>query len=136
MLDRLSAGIVARRHAEGQVAPAAVQRLWDLAREADQATRAGNVQQGAMHNRTFHQAIASLSANGLVVALLERMWDQIQVSTESSLEEADRVAAVNEEHLVVLTRIAAGDTGGAFVSAREHALATSGARCRRGDGAI
>lgn len=130
VLDGLSAEAVTRRHVDGQVAPSALRRLWDLAAVADRATRSGNLQDGAWHNRAFHQAIASLSGDDLVLDLLDQVWERIQVSTESSLQETGRRVAVHDEHLVVLTRVAAGDADGAFVSARQHALATIGARRR------
>lgn len=135
VFDGMAAEAVAQRRADGQITAAALQRLWALAETTDQATRAGELPQAAAGNRTFHQAIASLAGNTRVVELLDRLWDQIQVVTQSCMDDPDRIAGLHAEHQMVLTRIAEGDPAGAFTLAREHALATIGAGGRTTGGA-
>ncbi|MFF7153352.1 FCD domain-containing protein [Streptomyces sp. NPDC008139] len=127
-LEALTAELAARRQAEGRIAPA---DLAELVREADrteEATLAGRLAEAVTHNRRFHGRIAVLAANPVALASLDRLWDQILVSTRASLDPPHRPAQVNAQHRELLAAITGGRAREAAEAARRHVLDTCGAR--------
>lgn len=68
----------------------------------------------------------------MAAASLERLWDQIQVSTRRSLAAPERPDQVAAQHLRLLAAIAAGRAGEAHTAAREHVMDTCAAHERGG----
>ncbi|WP_395244359.1 GntR family transcriptional regulator [Agromyces sp. MMS24-K17] len=123
-LDAFAAAALADRQRAGRLEPAAFAELDRLAGEADAHTRAGDLAAATDSNRRFHERIAALAGNAVIVESLARHWDQILVSTRTGLAGADRTRAVHDEHLGLLAAIRDGDADRAATAAREHALAT------------
>jgi DNA-binding FadR family transcriptional regulator len=84
------------------------------------------------HNRRFHQRIADLAGNALAVRTLDRIWDQIQVSTMDSLTPPARPAHVSAQHKALLAAIRAGRPDDAGRLARQHAMDTVTALDQKG----
>ncbi|WP_312871621.1 GntR family transcriptional regulator [Amycolatopsis acididurans] len=126
-LDALTAELAARRQQAGKLAPADLGRLAEYADRADRATRGGDLVEGTRHNRAFHAWIATLADNPMVADALERIWDQIIVSTRVSLAAPARTARVDDEHRRMISAIEGGRPGEAAAAAREHVLATMSA---------
>ncbi|WP_022892761.1 GntR family transcriptional regulator [Agromyces subbeticus] len=123
-LDGHAASALATLVRRGEMAPARLTELDAIADETDALTRSGDLPAATERNRGFHQRIAQLAGNTVVVATLDRYWDQIVVSTRHRLGERERVASVHDEHRDILARIAAGDADGARLAAADHALTT------------
>ncbi|WP_018348162.1 GntR family transcriptional regulator [Longispora albida] len=125
-LEALTAELAAARQAAGEIAPAALAALVRDAELAEQATEAGELWQAALRNRAFHRRIAGLAANPAALAILDRLWDQILVSTRQSLTTPGRGAAAGAEHRDLLDAIRAGQPEAAARAARDHVLAHPG----------
>jgi DNA-binding GntR family transcriptional regulator len=123
-LEGLHAELVARRVADGEVAPAELRRIEALAAEAERATQAGDFASAVVDNRSFHQSIDALAESPVSAAALDAVWDRLLVSTQHSLERADRGRAVNREHRRLLAAIRAGDAVRAATIATDHVRAT------------
>jgi DNA-binding GntR family transcriptional regulator len=123
-LEALTAELVAERQAAGEIAPAALAALTQLAGAADHATREADLAAGASSNRAFHLRIAELAANPPALDALRRIWDQIVVSTRRSLVAPERAKAVDEEHRRLLAAIQQGDAPKAAEAAKAHVLNT------------
>ena len=129
-LEGLHAELAARRVAGGEVAPAALRRLHELAAAADAATAAGEHDRAVAENRAFHQAIDALAASPVSATAVDRLWDRIVVATRRSLAPAGRGAAVAAEHRELLGAIEAGDATRAAATAVLHVRATLDAVAR------
>ena len=123
-LEALTAEVAAERQAAGQIAPAELVLLAELAAAADATTRAGDLVGAAAKNRAFHRGIAELAANPVALDALDRLWDQIQVSTRDSLRAPERIEAVDAEHRSLLGYLKAGDPTRAGQAALQHVRAT------------
>jgi DNA-binding GntR family transcriptional regulator len=123
-LECLHAELVARRVADGEVAPAQLRRIEALAAEAERVTQAGDFASAVVANRSFHQSIDALAESPVSAAALDAVWDRLLVSTQQSLERADRGRTVNREHRQLLAAIRAGDAERAARIATEHVRAT------------
>jgi DNA-binding GntR family transcriptional regulator len=123
-LEALTAELVAERQAAGEIAPAALKALNQLADAADEATRDADLAQGAASNRAFHLRIAELADNPPALDALRRIWDQIVVSTKRSLVAPARPQAVDAEHRRLLKAIEQGDPDIAAAAAKNHVLNT------------
>jgi len=123
-LEAMLAQAAAERQSAGELAPAQLRRLDDLADQADAVTRAGDLAAAALSNRAFHRAVSELGDNRVALQLLDRLWDQIVVSTRASLTVSDRTSTVHDEHRAILSAVGAGDGPAAAAAARSHALAT------------
>lgn len=123
-LEGLHAGLVARRVRRGEVAPAQLRHLIELAEAADRATRQGLHQQAVLDNRAFHQTLDSLADSPVSAAILDGLWDRIIVSTRRSLLAPDRPPTVDAEHHAVLAAVEGGHVRQASEAASEHVLAT------------
>jgi DNA-binding GntR family transcriptional regulator len=129
-LEALTAALVARRQHAGEISPAALRRLHEHAGLADRATRKGDLLDGTQHNRAFHRCIATLAGNQSALGFLDRIWDQIIVSTRASLTTSGtppRPAQVDQEHRDLISAITAGDPDHAAACARAHVMATMSA---------
>lgn len=132
-LEALTAELAARRQQDGELSPASLARLVDHADLADQATREGDLVGGVRHNRRFHQYIAALADNPAASEVLDRIWDQITVSTRASLTAPARPVQVDDEHRRLIAAITAGDPQESATHARAHVLATMSVLNRQGD---
>ncbi|QFZ19475.1 GntR family transcriptional regulator [Saccharothrix syringae] len=131
-LEALTAELAARRQRDGELSPASVARLVEHADLADQATRRGDLVAGARHNRAFHQYVAALADNPAASEVLDRIWDQITVSTRASLTAPVRPALVDDEHRRLIEAVTNGDPERAAAHAREHVLATMSVLAEQG----
>ncbi|MFC4035568.1 GntR family transcriptional regulator [Streptomyces polygonati] len=125
-LEALTAELAARRQAEGRIAPAELAALAEEADRTEAATLAGRFAEAVGHNRRFHRRIAELAANPVALATLDRLWDQIVVSTRASLDPPHRPARVNAQHRELLTAITEGRPARAASAARLHVADTCG----------
>jgi DNA-binding GntR family transcriptional regulator len=123
-LEGLHAELAAARVAAGEVAPAQLRRLSELADEAERATDEGDHGRAVLRNRAFHQAIDALACSPVSATALDRLWDRILVTTEHSLAQAGRGAAVNREHRELLSAVGAGERERAADIATRHVRAT------------
>lgn len=123
-LDAFAAATLAGRQREGRLEPASLDELDRLADETDAVSRTGDLHAATALNRRFHERIAELAGNPVIVESLGRHWDQILVSTRTGLANPDRTRAVHDEHLLLLSAIRRGDSEGAAAAARDHALTT------------
>jgi DNA-binding GntR family transcriptional regulator len=125
-LEALTAELAARRQSEGRIAPADLAALVDDAAQAESSTLAGRFAEAVTHNRRFHARIAALAGNPVAAATLDRLWDQIVVSTRASLDPPGRPAHVNGQHRELLAAIREGRAADAAAAARAHVLDTLG----------
>ncbi|KZB85924.1 GntR family transcriptional regulator [Amycolatopsis regifaucium] len=132
-LEALTAELVARRQRDGELSPASLARLAEHADLADQATRQGDLVAGVRHNREFHRYVATLADNQAVLEALDRIWDQITVSTRASLSVPARPVLVDGEHRRLIEAITDGHPAEAAAHAREHVLATMSVLTEQGE---
>ncbi|MGO4858289.1 GntR family transcriptional regulator [Arthrobacter sp. 2MCAF14] len=123
-LDGHTAAVVARRNGAGELPPARLRDLQNLADQTDRLTRDQRFVEAVEWNREFHQAISSIAGNSVIETTLDRYWDQILVSTRNELREPHRVDEVREEHQRILDAMAQGDATAAYEAAFHHALST------------
>lgn len=123
-LEALTAELAAVRQRDGRIAPADLRSLRDVAARTATATAQGRMADAVKLNRSFHRAIAELAGNTMARHALERIWDQIQVSTLRSLAPPSRPAHVSAQHEELVEAIAAGRAEDAAAIARAHVLDT------------
>ncbi|WP_414942830.1 GntR family transcriptional regulator [Amycolatopsis sp. cmx-11-51] len=123
-LEALTAEQAARRQQAGELSPASLRRLTEHADLADEATRLGDLLNGVARNRAFHRHAAELADLPMALDVLDRIWDQIIVSTRASLTASARPARVDDEHRRLISAIAEGKPDEAAARAREHVMAT------------
>jgi DNA-binding GntR family transcriptional regulator len=125
-LEALTAELAAERQAAGLIAPAELTALAGDAALTEEATVEGRLAEAVVFNRRFHTRIAALAANAPAQAVLDRLWDQIVVSTRASLDPPHRPAQVNGQHRELLAAITEGRAAEAAAVARQHVLDTCG----------
>jgi DNA-binding GntR family transcriptional regulator len=123
-LECLHAELVARRVADGEIAPAQLRRIDAVAAETERATQAGDFASAVVGNRSFHQSIDALAESAVSASALDAVWDRLLVSTQHSLRRPGRGRAVNREHRQLLAAIRAGDAERAARIATDHVRAT------------
>lgn len=123
-LDGLHAELAAERCQAGEVAPAELRRLAEIADAADRHTRNAALPQAMQANRAFHQAIDELAASPVSAHAIDRVWDRIIISAERSLGRPERIETVHQEHRAIIAAIIDGDPTTAGREARHHVLAT------------
>jgi DNA-binding GntR family transcriptional regulator len=131
-LDGLTAELAADRQRTGRIAIADLASVRAAATDAAQATAAGRLQQAVEHNRRFHRRIAELAGNPIALSALDRLWDQILVSTLHSLAAPARPEQVAAQHEELLAAVADGRVADAGRLARQHALDTRASTHREG----
>ena len=124
-LEALTAELAADRQRAGRLAPAALADLETQARQLEQITAAGDLEQAADLNRRFHLGVAELAGNPIAVQILDRLWNQLTVSARASLAPSERPDAVAVEHRELLAAITRGDRARAGRIASNHATATA-----------
>jgi DNA-binding GntR family transcriptional regulator len=124
-LEALTAELAAERQRTGRLAPAALADLVSQADHLEEITAGGDLEQAADLNRRFHLGIAGLAGNPIAAEILDRLWNQITVSTRASLAPSERPDAVAAEHRELLAAIACGDRARAGLIAGSHAGATA-----------
>ncbi|AEW94718.1 MULTISPECIES: GntR family transcriptional regulator [Streptomycetaceae] len=127
-LEALTAELAARRQAAGEIPPAALVRLVEYADRADRATRDGDLATAVRLNRAFHRHVAVLADNTPALTTLDRIWDQIVVSTRDSLAAPSRPAEVDAEHRRLIEAITGSAPRPAAEAARQHVLRTLSVR--------
>lgn len=130
-LESLTAELAARRQREGRVPPADLTALHRIAKDAEVATARRAIDLAVTHNRSFHRQVAVMAANAMALTLLDRLWDQVVVSTAASLAPLRRSHEVAREHRTIIAAIERGDARRAAQAARRHVrrtAATSGVR--------
>jgi DNA-binding GntR family transcriptional regulator len=132
-MEALTAELAAGRQRDGELSPASLARLVEHADLADRATRQRDLVAGVRHNRAFHRYVATLADNPAALAVLDRIWDQIIVSTRASLTAQARAVLVNDEHRRLIEAITDGDPQEAAAHAREHVLATMSVIAEQGE---
>ncbi|MFI7130588.1 GntR family transcriptional regulator [Nonomuraea sp. NPDC050153] len=123
-LEALTAELAATRQREGRIAPADLAALRHITAETATATAEGRLAEAVRLNRRFHRLIAELAGNSMALNALERIWDQIQVSTLRSLAPASRPAHVSGQHEELVAAIVLGRAEEAARVARAHVLDT------------
>ncbi|WP_329131795.1 GntR family transcriptional regulator [Streptomyces sp. NBC_01476] len=123
-LEALTAELAAGQQAQGRIAPASLAALADDADRTEQATVEGRFAEAVGHNRRFHRRIAELAANPVALVTLDRLWDQIVVSTRASLDPPHRPAQVNAQHRALLRAVTEGRAADAGLLARQHVADT------------
>ncbi|MFF4195553.1 GntR family transcriptional regulator [Nonomuraea sp. NPDC001831] len=123
-LEALTAELAATRQGEGRIAPADLASLRQVADATAAATAQGRLGEAVGLNRRFHRRIAELAANAVALHTLERVWDQIQVSTLRSLAPPSRPAHVSGQHEQLLAAISEARPQDAAAIARAHVLDT------------
>jgi DNA-binding GntR family transcriptional regulator len=131
-LEGLTAELAATRQRDGRIAPADLASVRGAATDAAEATAAGRLQTGVEHNRRFHRRIAELAGNTIALPALDRLWDQILISTLHSLSAPARPAQVAAQHNELLDAIADGRAEEAGRVARQHVLDTRASTHREG----
>ena len=131
-LEALTAELAAARQRAGRVAPADLASLRAVAAAAAESTAAGRLKDAVGHNREFHRRIAQLAGNAIALGTLDRLWDQIQVSTLRSLTAPARPAHVSAQHDRLLAAITDGRVEDAGRITREHVLDTRASTQREG----
>ncbi|WET76528.1 GntR family transcriptional regulator [Amycolatopsis sp. QT-25] len=132
-MEELTAELAACRQRDGELSPASLLRLVEHADLAGQATQRGDLAAGVRHNQAFHQCIATLADNPTASAVLDRIWDQITISTRASLTSPARPVRVDDEHRWLIEAITAGDPQQAAAHAREHVLSTMSVLTKQGE---
>ncbi len=123
-LEVLTAETAATRQRDGRIAPADLTALRTLADVTAAATSEGRLVEAVELNRRFHRRIAELAGNRIALETLNRVWDQIQVSTLRSLKPVVRHAHVSAQHDDLLAAITDGRAQDAGQIARRHVLDT------------
>ncbi len=126
-LEALTAELAAERQRAGRLAPAELADLAALADRTHRATADGEFTAAVRLNRAFHRRVAELAANPVALHSLDRLWDQIQVSTRRTLGPPGRTALVDAQHRDLLAAVTAGDPAAAAAAARRHVLDTCAA---------
>jgi DNA-binding GntR family transcriptional regulator len=123
-LEALTAETAATRQRDGRLAPADLTALRTLADVTAETTSEGRLVEAVELNRRFHRRIAELAGNRIALETLNRVWDQIQVSTLRSLKPVVRHAHVSAQHDDLLAAITDGRAQDAGRIARRHVLDT------------
>ncbi|GAA3518654.1 DNA-binding GntR family transcriptional regulator [Streptosporangium album] len=126
-LEALTAELAADRQHAGLIAPAELAALDRDARDLEIVTASGNLDRAVELNRRFHRGVAELAGNPIALECLDRLWNQIIISTRASLVPPARPQTVAAEHQRLLRAIARGDRAAAGRIAGDHARATSSA---------
>ncbi|KAA2261593.1 GntR family transcriptional regulator [Solihabitans fulvus] len=124
-VEALTAELAADRQRAGRIAPAALAELEADEERLEVVTSAGDLAGAAELNRRFHLGVAELAGNPIALDVLDRLWNQITVSTRASLVPAERPDTVAGEHRELLRAIARGDRAAAGRIAGDHARATA-----------
>jgi DNA-binding GntR family transcriptional regulator len=121
-LEGLHAGLAAERVRDGQVAPAQLRYLDDLARSAARPA-AGQRRRAVNDDRAFHAAIDVLAASPVGAAVLDALWDRLIAGGQRALPRGYD-SAVRQEHRAILDAIAAGKPRRARDAATRHVRST------------
>jgi DNA-binding GntR family transcriptional regulator len=128
-LEGMCARLAAERVAAGEVAPASLHRLRELAEETEAVTAAGDEHrpEAVDLNRRFHLSVCELGDSPASLRVLRHTWNRILLATLQSLNPLGRPAQVAGEHRRIIEAIEDGDAAAAERAARDHVLGTSAA---------
>lgn len=112
---------LARTATPGDLAP-----LRPLAKEIEQAARAGDLIAYLNADRHFHLALLELTGNTRLVATVGRLRAQARLYGLAPLREQGRLLASAREHRALLKLIGSGDEAGARQLMAEHVRHTRG----------
>jgi DNA-binding GntR family transcriptional regulator len=130
-LEALSAGLAARRFADGTVAAGALRTLERLSDAAASVASSGPAVTAALADRNFHRAVDALGANGPGQRALAAIWDRLILAELHGLSST----RPSPHHGPLVHAIAAGDEAGAADAARRHVLACAAEFAAGADGA-
>jgi DNA-binding GntR family transcriptional regulator len=122
-LETLAAELAAARQRDGQLPPAEIDALHRAAEEVEQRGAAGDVLGVWRANLSFHQRIAELSGNPLLVESLGRIWARFAVVSLHNLRRRQHLGPDHPGHpghRALVAAIAAGEPETAALAAREH----------------
>jgi len=119
-LESLAAELAASRQRDGMLAPAEINKLRVAATEVEELSATGDVLGVWRANLRFHQLIAELGGNPLLVESLDRIWTRFAIVTLHNLRGRQRLTPPHAHHRVVLGAIVNGDPGAAAAAARAH----------------
>jgi DNA-binding GntR family transcriptional regulator len=119
-LESLAAELAATRQRDGMLAPAEIHKLLAAATEVEELSATGDVPGVWRANLRFHQLIAELGGNPLLVESLDRIWIKFAIVTLHNLRGRPRLTPPHTHHRVVLDAIVNGDPAGAAAAARAH----------------
>jgi DNA-binding GntR family transcriptional regulator len=122
-LEGLHAGLAAERARDGEVAPAQLRYVKDLARAAARPA-AGQRRRAVNDDRAFHGMIDVLAANPVGASILDALWDLLIAGGESTLPRGYGGTEVRDEHRAIVEAIAAGKPRRAREAATRHVRAT------------
>lgn len=124
-LESRAAELAAERHADGYLAPIALDSMESAAREVSLAAGAGDGRAAARANIRLHREIAVASGNEFLHEALTRVWDRIAVSTASNLTDQKWLKVVPSQHSAVTDAIRRGDRSGAGAAMTDHIRAAA-----------
>jgi DNA-binding GntR family transcriptional regulator len=119
-LETLAAELAATRQRDGQLPPAEIDALRRTCETVEEQATNGDVLGAWRANLRFHQRIAELSGNPLLVESLGRIWARFAVVSLHNLHRREPLESGHPEHRALLTAIVAGDPEAAALAAREH----------------
>jgi DNA-binding GntR family transcriptional regulator len=122
-LEGLHAGLAAERVRGGEVAPAQLRYLNDLARAAARPG-AGQRRRAVNDDRAFHGMIDVLAANPVGASILDALWDLLIAGGQSTLPRGYGGTEVRDEHRAIVEAIGAGKPRRAREAATRHVRAT------------
>lgn len=103
-----------------------VQQLTEILERAEQANAEGDVFQVLQHNWMFHQRLVRLSGNQPMLALLEHIWNRIQLVRALIPRHVGRSQRVMREHRDILKAVRGGDGDEAAGRLRDHLESAAG----------
>jgi DNA-binding GntR family transcriptional regulator len=119
-LEALHAGLAAERSRAGEVAPAQLRYLRELARAAARPA-AGQRRRALNDDRAFHRAIDVLAASPVGTAILDALWDRLMVGVpRRTRARTEDETTSRDEHRAILDAIAAGKPRRAREAATRH----------------
>jgi GntR family transcriptional regulator of gluconate operon len=125
-LEGLHAGLAAARVRAGEVAPAQLRYLRELARAAAR-TGIGQRRRALDDDRAFHRAIDELAGSPVGAAMLAALWDRLIAGgprvldpTRPTRSGGDATASATEEHRAILDAIESGKPRRAREAATRH----------------
>lgn len=117
VLEGFTAEQAALRNRNGELSPAAVNKLWSLVSAIEEAESAAS---RVDSNIILHRYVAELSGNRSAYDALARVWAQIAISSAENMMDASWREEVHDQHRDIAAAIDAGDLPRAFHAGRSH----------------
>ncbi|MEO8835581.1 MAG: GntR family transcriptional regulator [Caldimonas sp.] len=107
--------LAARRPSDAELKP-----LVEATRDMGRALKADDLDAWAAADERFHQHLALLSGNRLLIEAVKNCWDRAHRARMFTLRLRPKPVNSTREHTALLERIRAGDARGAVQVNREH----------------